>query len=96
MQHVTRAKKRLFIIAWALCLCLAAPVSADFDEGLSAFLDGDYRRAREIWMDLSALGDAQSQFGLGMIFEGGRGVPPDAAKAAEWYFRAAQQGMSEA
>ncbi len=96
MQHVTRGKKRLFIIAWALCLCLAAPVSADFDEGLSAFLNGDYRRAREIWMDLSALGDAQSQFGLGMIFEGGRGVPPDAEKAADWYFRAAKQGMSEA
>jgi|GEM_PF-1970809 hypothetical protein len=96
MQYVTRGKKWLFIIAWALCLCLAAPVSADFDEGLSAFLDGDYRRAREIWMDLYALGDAQSQFGLGMIFEGGRGVPPDAEKAAELYLRAAEQGMSEA
>lgn len=47
-------------------------------------------------MDLSALGDAQSQFGLGMIFESGRGVPPDAKKAAEWYLRAAEQGMSEA
>ncbi|MDA0229712.1 MAG: tetratricopeptide repeat protein [Proteobacteria bacterium] len=75
---------------------MAAPVSADFDEGLSAFLDGDYRRAREIWMDFSALGDAQSQFGLGMMFEGGRGVPPDAEKAAEWYLRAAEQGMPEA
>jgi TPR repeat protein len=96
MRHVTRGRNRLFAIACALCLSLAAPAAADFDNGLSAFLDGDYRRAREIWLALAGSGDAQSQFGLGMIFEGGRGVPPDAEKAAEWYLRAADQGMSEA
>ena len=51
---------------WGNFLCLAAPAAADFDDRLSAFLDNDYRRAREIWLDLAALGDAQSQFGLGM------------------------------
>ena len=89
MRHVTRGRYRLFAIAGAFFLCLAAPAAADFDDGLSAFLDNDYRRAREIWLDLAALGDAQSQFGLGMIFEGGRGLSPDAEKAAD-------QGMSEA
>ena len=80
MRHGTRGRNRLFAIACALCLSLAAPAAADFDNGLSAFLDGDYRRAREIWLALAGSGDAQSQFGLGMIFEGGRGVPPDAEK----------------
>ena len=46
-------------------------------------------------IDLSALGDAQSQFGLGLIFEGGRSVQPEAEKAAELCLRAAEQGMSE-
>ena len=96
MRHVTRGRNWLFAIACALCLSLAAPAAADFDDGLSAFLDGDYRRAREIWLALAGSGDAQSQFGLGMMFEGGRGMPPDAEKAAEWYLRAADQGMSEA
>ena len=96
MRHVTRGTIRLFAIAGAILLCLAAPAAADFDDGLSAFLDRDYRRAREIWLDLAALGDAQSQFGLGMIFESGRGVPPDAEKAAGYYLKAADQGMSEA
>ena len=96
MRHVTRGRYRLFAIAGAFFLFLSAPAAADFDDGLSAFLDNDYRRAREIWLDLAALGDAQSQFGLGMIFEGGRGVPPDAEKAAQYYLKAADQGMSEA
>ncbi|MDP6474683.1 MAG: tetratricopeptide repeat protein [Alphaproteobacteria bacterium] len=71
-------------------------MAADFDAGLSAFLDGDYRRAREIWLVLAEAGDAQSQFGVGMMFEGGYGVPPDPEKASVWYRRAADQGMSEA
>ena len=75
---------------------MAAPAAADFDDGLSAFLDNDYRCAREFWLDLAALGDAQLQFGLGMIFEGGRGVPPDTEMAAQYYLKAADQGMSEA
>ncbi len=69
---------------------------ADFDGGLSAFLNGDYRRAREIWQPLAESGDAQSQFGLGMMIEGGHGIPPDAEKASVWYLRAAEQGMTEA
>ncbi len=96
MRHVTRARFRLFAFASALCLCLAAPAAADFDAGLSAFLDGDYRRAREIWLVLAEAGDAQSQFGIGMMFESGYGVPPDPEKASLWYLRAADQGMSEA
>ncbi len=83
-------------IIWALGLCLSAPLAADFDSGLSAFLDGDYQRAREIWQPLAENGDAQSQFGLGMMLEGGHGIPPNAEKASIWYFHAAEHGMTEA
>ena len=80
-------------------LGLAAPAAAadaDFDAGLSAFLDGDYLYAREIWQGLAEAGDANSQFGLGMNHESGRGVPPNAEKAFHWYSPAAEQGMIEA
>ena len=101
MRHVTHGSNRIFAILSALYLGLAVSVAAsvaaaDFDAGLSAFLDGDYRYAREIWLDLAADGDAQSQFGLGMMYESGRGVPPDTEKAFDWYSRAAAQGMIEA
>ena len=46
-------------------------------------------------IDSSALGDAQSQFGLGLIFEGGHSVLPEAETAAELCLRAAEQDMSE-
>ena len=96
MRYVTYVTLRFLLVVCALGLCLTALVAADFDSGLSAFLNSDYRRAREIWQPLAEDGDAQSQFGVGMMLEGGHGIPPDAEKAAAWYRRAAEQGMTEA
>jgi TPR repeat protein len=99
MRQLTRASNRLSAFAAALLFAMTAVTAAvaeDFDDGLSAFFDGDYRRARAIWLSLAESGDAQSQFGLGMMHERGRGVPPDPEKAFEWYSRAAEQEMAEA
>ncbi len=96
MRYVTYVTLRFLLVVCALGLCLMAPVAADFDSGLSAFLNSDYRRAREIWQPLAEDGDAQSQFDVGLMLEGGHGIPPDAEKAAAWYRRAAEQGITEA
>ena len=99
MRHVTHGGKPILALVCAMFLGLAAPAAAadaDFDAGLSAFLDGDYRYAREIWQGLAEVGDANSQFGLGMNHESWRGVPPAAEKAFHWYSPAAEQGMIEA
>jgi TPR repeat protein len=41
-------------------------------------------------------GDAQAQLSLGVMYAKGKGVPKDAAKAVEWYQKAAAQGDASA
>ena len=55
-----------------------------------------YENARE-WFEKSAeQGLAQAQFSLGVMYDQGRGVPQNDAKAFEWYEKAAQQGDVDA
>ncbi|MGO9272966.1 MAG: tetratricopeptide repeat protein [Terriglobia bacterium] len=44
----------------------------------------------------AANGDAAAQCGLGMMYNGGQGVPQDYAQAATWWRKAAEQGNAEA
>ncbi|MFO1507196.1 MAG: bifunctional trypsin-like peptidase domain-containing/SEL1-like repeat protein [Lysobacterales bacterium] len=41
---------------------------------------------------LAKQGDAEAQYHLGLIYQFGKGVPPDLVKAAYWYDKAAEQG----
>ncbi len=41
-------------------------------------------------------GDAEAQYNLGYMYEKGKGVPADKAKAAEFYRKAAEQGVDKA
>ncbi len=52
---------------------LSSPV-ADYDAGAEAYTAGDYAAARAEWRDLAEVGDPDSQFGMGLIYESGRGV----------------------
>ncbi len=40
--------------------------------------------------------DAEAQYMLGVMYDGGDGVPQDAAEAVRWYLRAAEQGDADA
>ena len=63
-----------------------------FRNGLSAFQSGSFERARAAWETLAKAGDARAQAGLGYMHYTGRGVPRDAARAAELFDRAANKG----
>jgi TPR repeat protein len=41
-------------------------------------------------------GDAAAQFNLGLMYRNGEGVPKDYAEAANWYRKAAEQGVAAA
>ena len=41
-------------------------------------------------------GDPEAQFGLGMRYANGQGVPQDYAQAAAWYRKAADRGIAQA
>ena len=68
------------------------PVYAGHDEGLIAYNLSDFDTARIEFLQASALGDARSQYMLGLIHERGFGVDRNPMVAMKWYRISARQG----
>ena len=68
----------------------------DYDAGNEAFNVGDYETAHAIWQPLADAGDADSQFGMGMLYANGFGVAMDDTLALSYYGKAAEQGHGQA
>ena len=77
-----------------LCLMLATPAGAGFDEGLAAYKRGDYATALREFRPLAEQGNAKAQVLLGAMFHAGEGVSQDHATAVKWYRKAAEQGSA--
>ena len=61
-----------------------------------AYTAGDYATAISLWMPLAERGVPAAQFGVGVLYEEGNGVPRDYAEAERWYRRAAGRGYAKA
>jgi hypothetical protein len=72
--------------------CLATPARADFQAGVDAYERKDYATVLRELRPLAEQGDAVAQFYLGLMYDGGYGVPQDYATAWGWYEKAAVQG----
>jgi TPR repeat protein len=85
-------------ISLAICGLLLASFawSGDSQKGLNAYNSTDYDTALAIWQPLAESGDADAQFGLGMMYGNGFGVDMDDALAIKWYGLAAEKGHSGA
>jgi len=70
--------------------------SADFAMGQEAYSVGDYQTALSEWQPLAEEGDADGQFGMGLLYANGFGVSLDDAQALKWYRSAAEQGHATA
>ena len=106
MKRGTKAR----IARWAswagmlLCcvaLAVATPASADdtksqFKEGVKAYEAGDYVAAFKVWLPLAYDDDPAAQRNLGHLYRMGLGVAQDFTKAADWYTRAAELGLTRA
>ncbi|MEC8743472.1 MAG: tetratricopeptide repeat protein, partial [Pseudomonadota bacterium] len=66
------------------------------EEGKAAFEAGKFDQARKIWIPLADAGDASSQFSLALLYKNALGVKRDDSKAAFWFERAAEKGMTDA
>ena len=77
---------------------LLASVSwgADFEKGQEAYSSGDYETAIAEWQPLAEEGHAGGQFGMGLLYANGFGVPLDDAQALKWYGLAAAQNHADA
>lgn len=72
---------------------LAAHALADDQAGASAFARGDFARAVSEWAPAAAQGDPHAEFGLGEVYEQGKG---DYRTADHWYSMAAEHGDVQA
>lgn len=70
--------------------------STDFATGQEAYNTGDYESALVEWRPLAEAGDADGQFGMGLLYGNGYGVELDDFQALKWYVLAAGQGHAEA
>ncbi|MCH8172945.1 MAG: sel1 repeat family protein [Proteobacteria bacterium] len=81
-------------------LFTAAPVSkfshADFEKGLEAYDQGDYKTALKEWLIDANQGYAEAQYNLGLMYANGEGVSENDAEAVRWYRLAADQGYDKA
>ena len=78
-----------------LILFLAVPVrlwAADFQAGINASCEGDYRSALSEFRPLAEKGHPGAQYELGQMYLNAHGVPRDNAAAARWVRLAAEQG----
>jgi TPR repeat protein len=84
------------IAAVILLLSFVAPVTAGpLEDGVAAFVRGDYGAAMLDFLPLAYQGDAIAQNYLGDIYYEGLGVPRRDDLAAQWYLKAAKQGYRE-
>jgi len=74
----------------------SGPAWAGLDEGVAAWERSDYAAALRELRPLAEQGNAVAQFGLGLMYAHGLGVPQDHREAVKWYRLAAQQGNAVA
>ena len=77
---------------------LLSPISwgADIDKGQAAYDSGDYQTAITEWQPLAEAGHAAGQYGMGLLYANGFGVPLDDVQALSWYQLAAEQNHADA
>ncbi|MBA4096296.1 MAG: hypothetical protein C0484_05925 [Rhodospirillum sp.] len=66
--------------------------SADFDQGVTAFQQGDYQTALREFQPLAEAGDPRAEYAIARIYRDALGVKRDKAAASNWMRRAAEGG----
>ncbi len=91
------AMRCLFLLGLAVLVLGAGYAWASpYDDGIAALDRGDNAAAFALLRPLAALGDANAQFRLSLMYGAGRGVPKNDAEALQWLRLAAQRGSVEA
>jgi len=72
---------------------LTTPARSDYQTGVDAYSNGNFKLALEEWLPLAEGGDATAQNSVGALYDHGLGVEEDDATAAHWYQLAADQNL---
>ncbi|WP_428536563.1 tetratricopeptide repeat protein [Rhodopila sp.] len=79
-----------------LGLCWTPAAAATPEDGRRAYDAGHFSDALGIWAELSRAGNAEAEFGLGLLYDLGNGTAEDPETAFFWYKTAADAGLPEA
>ena len=79
-----------------LTLYAIGAASGDFKKGWAAYNSLDYATAKAEWQPLADSGDANSAYGMGLLYGNGFGVDMNDELALKYYGIAADQGHSDA
>ncbi len=85
-------KKLLLLLTLLLWLPIAQANEAKIKIGIDAYNYRDYKTAFTILEPFAKQGHADAQFHLGLMYNKGKGVPQNSAKALKWARKAARQG----
>lgn len=88
--------RSLLFGAALFALASASPGIAGVEEGVKAWMAGDFPKAVAEWRAPAAAGDPDAQFNLGQAYKLGRGVTADSAVALDWYRKASAAGHMQA
>ena len=73
----------------------AAATAGSYEDGRAAYDAGNFEKAMAIWAPAAESGDANSQFGMGLLYSEGIVVPMDDIQALHWFGLAAEQGHGD-
>jgi uncharacterized protein len=68
----------------AVALFRGVAAAGPLEDGATAYSSGDYAAAMSYWRPLAERGNAAAEFGLGIMYFNGDGVPQDYAQARVW------------
>jgi len=94
MKHqLLRVSRYLFILsAWLTATVFAGT----YDSGFEAFQANQLKTALDIWSPLAKQGNADAQFGIGVLYNSGSEIEQNSELAFEWFSKAADQGYAGA
>jgi TPR repeat protein len=73
----------------------APPKPDQFQSGMRAYAQNDFRSAFRIWQPMAERGDGAAQHNLGRMYARGEGVQRDLAEAYKWFTLAGLSGRRE-
>ena len=91
-QRIKLALMALVLSAGLCSLAGAKPL----EDGMDAYLRGDYATALKLLGPLAKQGDPAAQSSIGFMYQNGLGVPQDQNQAAAWFHEAAEHGYAPA
>ncbi len=91
-----RFLKTAAVAAVVALSCGGAACADAFQDGVTALQAGQYAVALDIWQKSAEAGDAQSQYGLGYLYQFGLGTDVDNVQALAWYQKSAAQNEPDA